>query len=115
MKNNRKIWSIILAAFLLFALAACSQATTPSELPTEPVVASETPTDEPDPTPIESVVEEPTAEPTEEEQEEPEESEDTVAEASGDAACIDCHTDQQMLIDTAAPVVEVESENEGAG
>ena len=29
--------------------------------------------------------------------------------------CIDCHTDQARLMDTADPVEEVESENEGAG
>jgi hypothetical protein len=29
--------------------------------------------------------------------------------------CIDCHTDQAMLTDTAAPEEEVESENEGEG
>jgi hypothetical protein len=29
--------------------------------------------------------------------------------------CIECHTDQQTLIDTADPVAEVVSENEGEG
>ena len=29
--------------------------------------------------------------------------------------CVECHTDQQMLIDTADPVAEVISENEGQG
>jgi len=29
--------------------------------------------------------------------------------------CVDCHTDQQALIDTADPVEEVVSENEGEG
>ncbi len=29
--------------------------------------------------------------------------------------CLDCHSDKQALINTAKPVVEVVSENEGAG
>ena len=29
--------------------------------------------------------------------------------------CVSCHQDKEMLIQTAKPVVEVESENEGAG
>ncbi len=29
--------------------------------------------------------------------------------------CLDCHADKEQLIDTADPVVEVVSENEGAG
>ena len=29
--------------------------------------------------------------------------------------CVACHEDKEMLIQTAKPVVEVESENEGAG
>jgi hypothetical protein len=53
---------------------------------------------------------------------EPVETEETVEEGSDDvtvseemSACVSCHTDKTMLIDTAAPQEEVESENEGAG
>ena len=52
--------------------------------------------------------------PTEETTETPLPSE-AVSSASGTDYCLECHQDQQMLIDTAKPVVEVEPENEGAG
>ena len=29
--------------------------------------------------------------------------------------CVDCHTEKEQLVDTAMPMVEVVSENEGAG
>jgi PBP1b-binding outer membrane lipoprotein LpoB len=35
--------------------------------------------------------------------------------AEAETYCVDCHTDQQALIDTAKPEEEVISENEGAG
>jgi hypothetical protein len=60
-------------------------------------------------------LEDETGEPAEETEESAEEEENTAASAQGDDACIDCHTDKQALIDTSDPVVEVESENEGAG
>jgi hypothetical protein len=31
------------------------------------------------------------------------------------SACVECHSDKQMLIDTAKPEEEKESENEGVG
>ena len=57
------------------------------------------------------------ADPTEEPQPEAPETGDTemvAAEPEVDN-CLACHTDQQTLIDTADPVAEVESENEGEG
>lgn len=39
---------------------------------------------------------------------------DTATEGSEDQ-CIVCHTDQQQLVDTAAPLEVVESESEGPG
>lgn len=78
---------ILLISAVTLALAACS-----AKPPTE--AATET---------------EPTAPATEEA------TPVAVASAVPDTECLNCHTDKQHLIDTAAPVVEAESESKGVG
>lgn len=58
-----------------------------------------------------------TAEPTEEASVAPTEApvETEVAVEETVDQCVECHTDRDQLIDTAAPEVEVEEESEGAG
>ncbi|MBT3190759.1 MAG: hypothetical protein HN736_03605 [Anaerolineae bacterium] len=54
-----------------------------------------------------------TAEPTEEAAPAPKLA--SAVETVDENHCLDCHGDKQSLVDTAKPVVEVVSENEGAG
>jgi hypothetical protein len=70
---------------ILFALTACA-----SKSPTETAVATDEPT---------------VAETTPE----------AVASAVPDTECLNCHTDKQSLIDTAAPVADAEGESKGVG
>lgn len=89
----RKYPVLLMLVGLGFILFACQQA--------ENVGETEVPVVEPVETATEVAVVEPTVEmPTE------------VPETD---KCVECHTDKDQLIDTADPVVEVESENEGAG
>lgn len=85
-----------LLPFLLSALilSACGQTATESANPSE---ASATP--EASPTPFIF----PTLRPTQ------------TPDLSGSQACIDCHSDQQRLIDTADQVEEKEAESSGEG
>ena len=121
MKLSKYLVILILAVILMWGLAGCAQATTPVEPPTEvvgepttPPTVEESPTDPVQPT--QEPTEEPTAEPTVEPSEEaPEPTEEVADVPPSTDSCVECHTDQQMLIDTADPVEPVESENEGAG
>jgi hypothetical protein len=110
-KNNK----LLLLCFLLFvsiALTACSPGEAPpTENPVETEQVSVEPTTPPTAT-VEIAELSPEPEPTEEPVEGDAEDVMTTDEMS---ACVDCHTDKTMLIDTAAPQEEVESENEGAG
>jgi hypothetical protein len=114
MINTKKFLIMgFLLALLIFA-SGCSPAQPTqepaTEVPVEMEQATQPPTEAPTATDEEEAVEEP------EETEEPEDSESDDAVSAGEtSACIECHTDQAMLIDTAEPVEEVESENEGSG
>ena len=116
--NTRSYYFSGLIILLLILVAGCSQGQVTEEHTQEAVVETTEvnlpPTEQPTPT----VEIEPTAE-ISGESEQPEESADDnsedVATPEQESNCIECHTDQAMLIDTADPVEEVESENEGAG
>ena len=107
----KKILWLGLLLFLILA-AGCSPSQPTAEPETEVPVETEQATVLPIEAPIAATeVEEESAD-----SEEPDESEtDDAISSDGTSACIKCHTDQALLIDTADPVEEVESENEGAG
>ena len=91
--RNRKYPVLLMLVGLGLILFSCQQA--------ENVGETEVPVLEPMETATEVAVVEPTIEmPTEEPETD---------------KCVECHTDKERLIETADPVVEVESENEGAG
>jgi hypothetical protein len=135
--KSKTILAPVLLLLMLFAVWGCKPAPTPTQAPAQPTGVEAAATEELEEAVVEEAVDEPDAgleteevpegesDPTEgledeaeepgEETEEPAEEESAAASAQGDDACIDCHTDKQALIDTADPVVEVESENEGAG
>jgi hypothetical protein len=122
MKTNRHLLILALSILLLVGLTSCAEAVPSFPAPTEAMQANEEPaampTDEQAPTdmPEEPTAEQPTQEPTTEPtQEQPDPTAEVAAAPAAEDNCLECHADQQMLIDTAAPVEAVESENEGAG
>ena len=97
MKDKFPVLFIVLGLFLLATLLSACQTQVPEENGT-PVTQTE----------IEASPE--TTEDTDED------ASDTVADTSSEMNyCVECHTDQDMLINTAAPVEEVEPESEGEG
>ena len=90
---------VLFVLSVFFLIAACqSQAENTGPLDSEPAT---TPT-------VQAVAES-------ESMDEETSTEDPVAEVQSPDECILCHTDKQMLIDTAKPEEEVVEENEGAG
>ena len=112
----KKLVIFVFTLFILSGLVGCAQETEPAITPTEVAQVSEEPsmppteealpTEPPEPTDI------PSTEPTDDE---PDPTVEAADDPVGSDYCVECHSDQQMLIDTAESVEEVESENEGAG
>lgn len=90
MAKSRYVFLLFLLVVLMMSVSSCAA---PAEVP---LTATEEPMEENTPEPTEVVVETP-------------EVEEVVD------YCVDCHTEKEQLIDTAKPIVEVVSENEGAG
>jgi hypothetical protein len=114
------IYLCLIVGIMLMLLTACGPAKgpEPTAIPIEELVS---PTEaQAEPTEVVEIEEAEATEEMEEAQdveaeEETEETEEVVSAAGPDADCIACHTDKDRLIDTAEPVVEMVSENEGSG
>ena len=100
---------------LVLSLVGCAEQATPEAQPTATEHAYPAPLNDPAAVAASlTAVPEEGATEANEESIEPEPTEVIAAEPQVDN-CVECHTDQQTLIDTADPVAEVESENEGEG
>jgi hypothetical protein len=110
-----KLFFVPAVLLLVLSLVGCGGQTTPEVGPTATAYTYPPPMYDPDEVSasLTAIPEEEAAAPTEEVQA-PEPTEEVVVEPQVDN-CIECHTDQQALIDTADPVAEVLSENEGEG
>ena len=87
MTKLKKILFSLLLAMLVISIAGCTESSATEEPPTsEPVVENT-------PVPTAAVLSKPETQNN----------------------CLDCHTNKERLIDTAKPILEIISENEGAG
>ena len=106
---------IIFNALLCIVLVGCASETlTPTSGPTVTQVLVEPPalpSPTISPTPTDVTEDPPTTTP---EPDIPDETEE-VTDVPVQETCVECHSDQQSLIDTAKPQEEVVSENEGEG
>lgn len=105
------VYLVIVLTLMLLLLIACGPGATsgPTAIPVEKLIS-------PTITKTEQVAQAEQAEVAEAEETEPVEvTEETESVAAPDADCVACHADKDRLIDTAEPVVEQVSENEGSG
>ena len=115
MMRNKRFLQLGIILMLVLVVMGCSQSQATEEL--APKVQEETAQATAPPTELATAtaeIDEPTEEPEETEETEDSGTED-MAPAEQLSACVECHTNQAMLIETADLVEEVESENEGAG
>ena len=114
MKLNKFIF-VLAVLFLALSLTGCGSQETPEAAPTVTAYAYPPPMNDPDEVAasLTAIPEEEAAAPTEEAPD-PEPTEEVALEPQVDN-CVECHTDQQTLIDTTDPVAEVVSEDEGEG
>ena len=119
--HSKIIVFLLLTGVALLVVAACTQAADPV-VSISPTVALDVGTELPTAVPTEPVIAEPTAATEAEVSEEPGSGEEGQSPTEAAPApeplvkgCLDCHSNQEMLINTAAPVEAVESENEGEG
>jgi hypothetical protein len=121
MKISR-LFFVFVVLLIFLALTGCGGQSTPEPVPTATPHAYPPPMNDPDEVTasLTAIPEEQAVLPTEEavlpteQVPEPEPTEEVAAEPQVDN-CVECHTDQQALIDTADPVEEVVSESEGEG
>ncbi len=110
-----RILLLIVVAILMLSISGCGSEPTPLPEPTAKISAYPPPMNDPDEVAasLTAIPDGEAAAPTEEVPD-PEPTDEVVAEPQVDN-CVECHTNQQTLMDTADPVAEIVSENEGEG
>ena len=110
-----KLFFVLAVLLLVLSLVGCGGQATPEVGPTATAYTYPPPMYDPDEVAasLTAIPDEQAAAPAEEVPA-PEPTEEIAQEPQVDN-CVECHTDQQTLIDTADPVAEVVSENEGEG